>query len=63
FFLSPGNGKGMINLPAGISISYDIPEFFRKKLAPGFTAEYLLLVNSEFGRNKVNVYAFGSYKK
>ncbi len=63
FFLSPGNGKGMINLPAGISISYDIPEFFRKKLAPGFTAKYLLLVNSEFGRNKVNVYAFGSYKK
>jgi len=63
FFLSSGNGKGMINLPAGISISYDIPDFFRKKLAPGFTAEYLLLVNSEFGRNKVNVYAFGSYKK
>lgn len=63
FFLSPGNGEGMINLPAGISVSYDIPEFFRRKLAPGFTAEYLLLVNSEFGRNKVNVYAFGSYKK
>ncbi|NOZ13644.1 MAG: hypothetical protein GXO69_08380 [Acidobacteria bacterium] len=63
FFLSPGNGKGMINLPAGISISYDIPQFFRKKLAPGFQAKYLLLVNSEFGRNKVNVYAFGSYKK
>ncbi len=62
FFLSPGDGKGMINLPAGISISYDIPDFLRKKIAPGFKAEYLLLVNSEFGANKVNIYAFGSYK-
>jgi len=61
FFLSHGDGKGMISLPAGVSISYHIPAFFKQKLAPGFEAEYLLFVCSQFGLNKVNVYAFGTY--
>ena len=61
-FLQAGNRTGMINLPADITISYDIPVFFRTRVAPGFDVEYLLLVASQFGRNKINVYAFGRYK-
>lgn len=61
-FLQTGYGPGMVNMISGIEISYDIPEFFRRKLAPNFEPQYLLLVASQFGANKINVYAFGSYK-
>ena len=63
YFLRAGNAPGMINLPDGISISYDIPQRLRDLVVPGFEAEYLLLVNSQYGLNKINIYAFGKYRK
>jgi len=63
YFLSSGNCKGCINLPADIEISYNIPDFFKKYVSPNFKAEYLIFITSQFGRNKVNVYAFGKYVK
>jgi len=63
FMFSPGGELHNINLPADILIDYDSIEYFRKYLAPGFKPEYLLFVTSQFGRSKVNVYAFGEYEK
>lgn len=63
FMFRPGKERHNINLPADIEIDYDNIKYFKKYLSPKFTAEYLLLVTSQYGKNKVNVYAFGSYQK
>jgi hypothetical protein len=63
YMLNPGNEKHNINLAAGIAIDYDNIKYFNQYISPGFNAEYLLFVTSNFGFNKVNVYAFGSYNK
>lgn len=63
YMFGPGVEKHNINLPAAISIDYDNLEYFKKYMAPKFKAEYLLFVTSNFGRNKVNVYAYGSYQQ
>lgn len=63
FMLGPGREKHNINLPAGITIDYDNVRLFKKYIAPKFKAEYLLFVTSNFGFNKVNVYAFGNYQQ
>jgi len=62
FMLGPGREKHNVNLPAGIALDYDNLELFKKYMSPKFKAEYLLLVTSNFGFNKVNVYAFGNYQ-
>lgn len=58
FFGGPGNGPGGINLPTKIVIDYDNVDLFKDRIAPGYEVEFLLLVTSQFGRNKVNVYGF-----
>ncbi|MFC2163970.1 6-bladed beta-propeller [Acidobacteriota bacterium] len=63
FMLNPGGERHNINLPAGIAIDYDNLEYFKPFLSPRFEAEYLLFVTSNFGLNKVNVYAFGTYQQ
>lgn len=63
FMFGPGYERHNINLPAGITVVYDNLEYFKKYLSPHFKAEYLLLVTSNFGLNKVNVYAFGKYNQ
>ncbi len=62
FFLEPGNGPGQVNLPADVEISYEIPDRLRKLISPQFDPEYLLLVSSHFGANKINMYAYGTYR-
>jgi len=62
FMFNSGTEKHNINLPAVITIDYDNLEYFRKYISPDFRAEYLLFVTSNFGKNKVNVYAFGTYE-
>ncbi|MEN8152880.1 MAG: 6-bladed beta-propeller [Acidobacteriota bacterium] len=60
FFLGPGKGKDKLYIPAEVVISYDSLEYFKQYISPGFNAEYLVLVSSNFGANKINVYAFGT---
>lgn len=55
-----GDGPGGISMPTAVKIDYDNVEYFEKYAAPGFKIEYLVLVASQFGRNKVAVFAFGS---
>ncbi|MBN1223273.1 MAG: 6-bladed beta-propeller [Candidatus Aminicenantes bacterium] len=63
FMFGPGIERHNINLPAGIAIDYDNLEYFRQYLSPKFKAEYLIFVTSNFGLNKVTVYAFGAYQE
>jgi sugar lactone lactonase YvrE len=59
FFGGPGKGPGNLVLPAKVAIDYDGVAHFRDFVQPGFTAEYLLLVTSQFGSPSVHVFAYG----
>jgi DNA-binding beta-propeller fold protein YncE len=63
FMLKTGKEKQDVYLPAGIAVDYDNIGYFKEYMSPKFKAEYLLFVTSNFGLNKVNVYAFGSYQE
>ena len=59
-FGQPRDGApGALNLPAGIAIDYDDVGLFRHYADPKFALEYLILVVSQFGPNKVDVFGFG----
>lgn len=53
------DGKTGLSLPAGVSIDYDNVALFRPLAAPGFDLEFVVLVVSQFGPNKVDVFGFG----
>lgn len=59
FFGQDGKPMDRMHLPAGVAIDYDNIGLFRKHADPNFTIEYLILVTSQFGPNKVDVYGFG----
>lgn len=59
FFGEPGDRPADINLPAAVEIDYDNVALFQKYADPRFKLEYLILVSSQFGVNKVNVFGFG----
>ncbi|MBA4178783.1 MAG: hypothetical protein C0505_19845 [Leptothrix sp. (in: Bacteria)] len=48
-----------LNLPAGVRLDYDNIAQFARYADPNFSIEYLVLVVSQFGPNKVDVFAFG----
>jgi len=59
YFGSPGNStQGELYLPAGIDVDYDNVGVFKEWVAPGKELEYVILVASQFGYNKVSVYGF-----
>lgn len=58
FFGEAGNIAGGVNLPARVWIDYDDVDIFKDYVAPGYTVEYLILVSSQYGTNKLNVYGF-----
>ena len=62
FFGEGGEKPGGLLLPAKVTIDYDNLQYFQKYLAPGFQAEYLVLVTSQFGDRRVNVLAYGRDK-
>ena len=51
-------GQGL-NLPAAVRIDYDNVDLFRRYADSKFAVEYLILVVSQFGPNKVDVFGFG----
>jgi sugar lactone lactonase YvrE len=59
FFGQPGDQRGNINLPTDIIIDYDNLEYFQRYAAPGFNLEYVVLIASQFGINKVVAFGFG----
>lgn len=58
-FGRPLPGLEGLNLPAGVRIDYDHAAQFQSYAAPGFAVEYVILVVSQFGPNKVDIYGFG----
>ncbi|MDH5613018.1 MAG: SMP-30/gluconolactonase/LRE family protein [Gammaproteobacteria bacterium] len=59
YFGEQGNASHNINLPAKVFIDYDNVSYFQKYAKPGFKLEYIILVTSQFGKSKLNVYGFG----
>jgi DNA-binding beta-propeller fold protein YncE len=59
FFSGPGDSPENINLPTAIVVDYANVALFQKYADPKFRIEYLILVASQFGANKVNVFGYG----
>jgi outer membrane protein assembly factor BamB len=59
FFGESGYNRRNINLPTTVVLDYDNNDYFQQFAAPGFKLEYVILVASQFGTGKVNVYGFG----
>jgi DNA-binding beta-propeller fold protein YncE len=55
-------GPDSINLPTVVKVDYDNVSYFQKYADPNFEIEYLVLVASQFGENKVVVFGYGEYK-
>jgi len=62
FFGDPGGSQASLVLPAGIAIDYTLKDYFAPLVSPNFEIEYLLLVTSQYGDRKLNVYGFGHEK-
>ena len=58
-FGSAGRERWSINLPTVVKVDYDNIEYFQQYAAPNFDIEYLVLVASQYGLNKVVVFGFG----
>ena len=50
--------QGEVILPAAVKVDYDNLSYFQKYVAPGYQCEYLILVTSQYGGQKVSVYGF-----
>ena len=59
FFGQSENPAEALNLPAGVTIDYDNVKSFSRYAKQGFAVEYLILVASQFGPNKIDVFGFG----
>jgi DNA-binding beta-propeller fold protein YncE len=62
FLLDFGKGDDSrvgLNLPAGVVIDYASVPLFQRYADPKFALEYVILVVSQFGPNKVDVFGFG----
>ena len=60
FFGGAGTSPGQLNLPAQVTLDTEHVARFEKYANPGFRIEYLVLVTSQYGPRKVNVYGFGT---
>jgi DNA-binding beta-propeller fold protein YncE len=59
FFGAPGDAIDSLNLPTDVEIDYDNVALFQPFADPKFRIEYVILVGSQFGRNKVSAFGFG----
>jgi len=55
-------GPGSLVLPAQVTVDYDNLEYFRQYAQPDFELEHLVIVTSQFGERRVNVYGYGKEK-
>jgi sugar lactone lactonase YvrE len=62
FFGAPGYGPENINMPTDVVIDYDNVRWFERFAHPDFELEYVVLVVSQFGPNKLNVYGMGKLR-
>jgi len=62
-FGEPGAERWNVNLPTVVKIDYENVPYFEKYAAPKFEIEYLVLVASQFGLNKVVVFGYGELRE
>lgn len=62
FFGAGGEKPGNLLLPAKVTIDYDNLKYFERHVEPSFQPRYLVLVTSQFGPRRVNVFAYGQEK-
>ncbi len=62
FFGQTEGRSDNLNLPAGVAIDYDNIAAFKSFADPKFNIEYLILVASQFGPNKVDIFGFGKVR-
>jgi sugar lactone lactonase YvrE len=60
FFGGAGTDAGRLNLPAQVVVDTEHVPLFTRYANPGFHLEYLVLVTSQYGPRKVNVFGFGT---
>lgn len=63
FFGGPGTGPGQFTLPAQVVVDTAHLELFAPLVDPGFTAECLVLVSSQYGPRKISVFALGQARQ
>jgi hypothetical protein len=54
-----GDKPGGFILPAKVTVDYDNLALFQEHVDPSFRVDYLILVTSQFGDRRVNVFAYG----
>lgn len=59
FFGGPGVDRESINMPSVVLVDYGNVALFQKYADPKFKLEYIVLVASQFGASKLNVFGFG----
>lgn len=59
-FGKSGDERDRVNLPTVVKIDAKSVPYFQKYAAPGFEIEYLVAVASQFGSNKLVLYAYGT---
>jgi DNA-binding beta-propeller fold protein YncE len=62
YFGEAEDGSEGVNLPAGVTVDYDNVASFKRFADPRFDVEYVILVASQFGPNKVDVFGFGKMR-
>jgi len=62
FFGEAGEAPGNLLLPAKVTLDRTSLKYFSHYLDPGFQAESLIVVTSQFGPRLVNVFAYGKQK-
>ena len=62
-FGEPGDEPWSISLPTVVKIDYENVPYFEKYAAPNFDIEYLVVVASQFGLNKVVVFGYGELRE
>jgi DNA-binding beta-propeller fold protein YncE len=58
---APGSEPFNINMPTVVKVDYENVEYFRQYAAPGWEIEYLVIVASQYGLNKVVVFGAGHF--
>ena len=61
YFGAPGTGRGSLVLPADICLDYDNVDLFKDYAVEGAELDFIILISSQYGPNKINVYGFGSF--
>jgi 6-bladed beta-propeller len=62
WFGDPRSSNVGLQLPAKVAVDYDHVSYFQRYAAPDFQVEYLVVVTSQYGPRKVNLFGFGHKK-